>query len=79
MTQKKPGGLLASIKSAFGGDDLQEVETSYSGGSIYSDENRILSLHLSELEPGDYTISIEIIDDISGHNARESGDIVLYR
>jgi GWxTD domain-containing protein len=79
VTQKKPGGLLASIKSAFGGDDLQEVETSYSGGSIYSDENRILSVHLSELEPGDYTISIEIIDDISGHNARGSGDIVLYR
>lgn len=79
VTQKKPGGLLASIKSAFGGDDLQEVETSYSGGSIYSDENRILSVHLSELEPGDYTISIEIIDDISGHSARGSGDIVLYR
>lgn len=79
VTQKKTAGLLASIKNAFGGDDLQEVETSYSGGSIYSDENRILSVHLSELEPGDYTISIEIIDEISGHSASGSSDIVLYR
>ena len=79
VTQQRPGGLLASIKSALGGDDLQEVETSYSGGSVYSDENRILSVHLSELEPGSYTIAIEVIDDVSGHNARESEDIVLYR
>jgi len=79
VTQKRRGGLLASIRSALGGDDLKEVETSYSGGSIYSYENRILSVHLSELEPGDYTIAIEVIDDVSGYNARASEDIVLYR
>ena len=79
VIQKRPGGLLASIRSALGGDDLQEVETSYSGGSIYSHENRILSVHLSELEPGNYTIAIEVIDDVSGHKAGASEDIVLYR
>lgn len=79
VMQKRPGGLLASIRSALGGDDLQEVETSYSGGSIYSDENRILSVYLSELEPGDYTIAIEVVDDVSGHKTRASEDIVLYR
>ncbi len=79
VTKKRPEGVLALLKSAFGEGDLLEVETSYSGGSIYSYENRILSVHLSELEPGDYTIAIEVIDDISGHSTRESEDIVLYR
>jgi GWxTD domain-containing protein len=79
VAQKGPGGLLASIRTVLGGDDLQEVETSYSGGSIYSEENRILSVHLSELEPGDYTIAIEVVDDVSGHRTRASEDIVLYR
>lgn len=79
VVQKRPGGLLASIKSALSGDDLKEVQTSYSGGSIYSEENRILSVHLSELEPGDYTIAIEVVDDVSGHRTRASEDIVLYR
>jgi hypothetical protein len=79
VIEKKQGGLLASIKNALGGDDRQEVETSYSGGSIYSYENRILSVHLSELEPGDYTIAIEVIDDVAGQKSRVSEDIVLYR
>jgi GWxTD domain-containing protein len=79
VTQKRTGGLLASIKGALSGKDLQEVETSYSGGSIYTEENRILMVRLSDLEPGPYTISIEVVDDVSGISTSGSEDIVLYK
>jgi GWxTD domain-containing protein len=78
VTQKRSGGLLASLRSALSGKDLQEIETSYTGGSIYTEENRILMVQLSDLEPGPYTISIEVIDDVSGMSTSGSEDIVLY-
>lgn len=78
VTQKRSGGLLASIRSALSGKDLQEIETSYTGGSIYTEENRILMVQLADLEPGPYTISIEVIDDVSGASTSGSEDILLY-
>jgi hypothetical protein len=71
--------LLAAIKETVAGGDYLEVITSYDGSSIHTYENRILSLDLSELEEGDYLITIEIVDNISGKSSRVTESIVLYR
>jgi GWxTD domain-containing protein len=79
ITEKKPGGILAAIKETVAGGELLEIITSYEGSSIHTYENRILALELSELKEDDYTITIEIIDHISGESASVSESIVLYR
>jgi GWxTD domain-containing protein len=72
-------GLLARIRGAVASDDLREIATSYRGSGIYSDENRILTLDLSDFDPGDYSISIEVIDEVSGQSALAHEEITLYR
>ncbi|UCC80812.1 MAG: GWxTD domain-containing protein [Candidatus Zixiibacteriota bacterium] len=79
ITEKKSAGLLAAIKETVTGGEIFEIVTSYEGSSIYTHENRILTLELSELKAGDYYITIEIIDRISGNSAAVSESIVLYR
>ncbi len=79
ITEKKPTGLLAAIKETVTGGEIFEIITSYEGSSIHTFENRILTLELSELEAGDYYITIEIIDRISGNSSSASETIVLYR
>ena len=79
IREKKGGGLLAGIKGAIGGDKLQETSISFLGSGVYSDENRILTIDVSKLEPAEYTVSIDITDEISGLTATVAEDIVLYR
>jgi GWxTD domain-containing protein len=79
ITEQKSGGLLAAIKETVAGGDYLEVITSYEGSSIHTYENRILNLDLSELEKGDYSITIEIVDNISGKSSSATESIVLYR
>ena len=79
VTEKKSGSLLASIKNTLAGEDALEVVTSYEGSSIHTEENRILSLDLSELKAGDYYITIEVIDKISGESSSVSEVVELYR
>jgi hypothetical protein len=79
MSRKRPRGLLGTVNGVLGSDDYEEIVTTYEGSSIKTDENRILSLDVSELEAGKYTLTIEIEDHISGKTARSSQEIVLYR
>ncbi len=79
VREKQEGGLLAGIKGALSGDKLQETSISYKGSGVKADENRILTIDASRLEPGEYTVSIDITDEISGLSASVSEDIVLYR
>ncbi|UCE65722.1 MAG: GWxTD domain-containing protein [Candidatus Zixiibacteriota bacterium] len=79
ITERRSDGLLAAIKHTIAGGDVFEIITSYEGSSIHTYENRILTLDLSELEAGDYLITIEIIDRISGDSASVSEKIELYR
>jgi len=79
ITEKKSAGLLATIKNTIAGSEVFEVVTSYEGSSIYTYENRILTLELSEFEAGDYYITIEVIDNISGESSSVFESIVLYR
>ncbi len=79
MSRKRPRGLLGTVKGVLGKDDFEEVVTTYEGGSVKTDENRILSLDVSQFEAGKYTLTIEIEDLVSGQTARSSQDIVLYR
>lgn len=79
ITEKKSGSLLAAIKETIAGGEVFEIITSYEGRGIYTFENRILTLDLSELEASDYYITIEIIDHISGNSTSVSETIALYR
>jgi GWxTD domain-containing protein len=79
ITEKKSSGLLAAIKETVAGGDYLEVITSYDGSSIHTYENRILNLDLSELEKGDYLITIKVVDNISGKSSSVTESIVLYR
>ncbi len=79
ISERKVGGILTSIKNAMSGKELKEISTSYNGSSIYSDENRILSIDVSDFETGNYIIKIEINDLISGNNATASEEIIIYR
>lgn len=79
ITERKSSGLLAAIKETVVGGDYLEVITSYEGSSIHTYENRILSLDLSELEEGNYYVTIEVVDNISGKTSRATESIVLYR
>ncbi|MEE9555080.1 MAG: GWxTD domain-containing protein [candidate division Zixibacteria bacterium] len=79
VREKASKGLLAGIRGVIGKDKLKETSISYKGSGVYTDENRILTIDVSELEPGDYAISIEITDEISGKKASVREDIVLYR
>ena len=79
ITEKKSDGFLAAIKETITGGDILEVVTSYEGSSIRTYENRILALELSELAAGDYYVTIEVIDKISGDSSSVSESIVLYR
>lgn len=79
VREKKSKGLFAGIRGVMRNDKLQETSISYKGSGVYSDENRILNIDVSDLEPGDYTISIEITDEISGRTVSVREDIILYR
>jgi GWxTD domain-containing protein len=79
ITEKKSGSLLAAIKETLAGGDILEVVTSYEGGSIHAEENRILSLDLSGFKAGDYYVTIEVIDKISGESSSVNESIELYR
>ena len=79
ITEKKSGSLLAAIKETLAGDDVLEVVTSYEGGSIHTEENRILSLDLSGFKAGEYYVTIEVIDKISGESTTAAESIELYR
>jgi len=79
ITERRAGGLLAAIKETVAGGDQLEIVTSYEGSSIHTYENRILSLDLSELEAGNYSITIEVIDNISGESSSVSEGVELYR
>lgn len=79
ITERRSDGFLAAIKETIAGGDILEIITSYEGSSIYTYENRILALELSEMKAGDYFITIEIIDHISGDSASVSEKIELYR
>jgi GWxTD domain-containing protein len=79
ISSKRQGGILGSVKRVIGANDLEQVVTTYEGSSINSDENRILSLDVSQFEAGNYTISIEINDQISGKSALASQEIILYK
>ncbi len=78
ITQKRSGGLVSAIRGVVSGKDLREVSTSYIGGSIYSEENRILRIQLSDFEAGDYILTIEVEDQVSGQSARVSEEIAVY-
>jgi len=79
ISEKRTRNLLGAFKDAVTGKDLQEVITTYEGGSINTDENRILRVDVSELREGAYTLAIEIEDLISGRTAGASEEIVIYR
>ena len=79
VRENKPGGLLAGIRGIVQSGTYQEISVSYSGASIYSDENRILTIDVSKLEPGEYAISIEVTDENSGLVSGTTEDVVLYR
>jgi len=79
ITEKKSDGFLAAIKETIAGGKVFEVVTSYEGSSIHTYENRILTLELSEFKAGDYYVTIEVIDNISGDSSSVSEGIVLYR
>jgi len=79
VREKRPEGLLAGIKGIVKSEAFQEISISYDGAGVYSDENRILTIDVSDLEPGAYAISVEITDRISGKIAVAREDVVLYR
>jgi len=79
VAERRGPGVLASIKDAINGGELKEVITSYTGGSVNSDENRILMVDVSQFAPGNYSLSVEINDLISGKSAKSSEDIVIYK
>jgi GWxTD domain-containing protein len=79
IAQKRSGGIFGSVRQALTGKDLQEVVITYDGSSVKSDENRVLTLDASGFEAGNYMLSIEINDLLSGKSARASEDIVVYR
>jgi len=79
VREKTAGGLLGGLKSIVSSDQYQEISISYSGAGLNSDENRILTIDASKLKPAEYTISIEVTDEISKISASVSEDIVLYR
>ena len=79
VSEKKSGNIFTAIKKTVAGGDYLEIITSYDGSSIHTFENRILTLDLSELEAGEYNITIEIIDKITGDKTSASEAIELYR
>ena len=79
IAERRSGNILGSLRNALSGKNLHEVITTYNGGSIYTDENRILMIEASQFDAGNYTVSIEIGDLMSGKSAKASEDIVIYR
>jgi len=79
IREKRSGGLLAGLKGIMKSESLKEISISYDGAGVYSDENRILTIDASDLEPGEYSISMEVTDRISGKAAVAQEEIVLYR
>jgi GWxTD domain-containing protein len=79
ISEKRTRNLLGVLKDAVTGKDLKEVVTTYQGGSIMSDENRILRVDVSEFEEGVYELIINVEDQHSGRAARASEEIVIYR
>jgi hypothetical protein len=70
---------MASIKGILARRNLEEIVTSYTGGSQNSDEKRVLLVDASQLRAGSYTLSLEVDDLISGKTARAAEDIILYK
>jgi GWxTD domain-containing protein len=79
VTKKPAGGIMASIKGILARRNLEEIVTSYTGGSQNSDEKRVLLVDASQLRAGSYTLSLEVDDLISGKTARAAEDIILYK
>ena len=71
--------MFSAIKGVVAGGDLLEVVTSYDGSSIHTEENRILTLELGQFEAGEYSITIEVVDNFSKKTSSVSESIVLYR
>jgi GWxTD domain-containing protein len=79
ISEKRSRGIWHTLKGALGVGTMKEISTSYSGGSIKTDENRVLTVDLSQLSEGEYKISLEISDLNSGKAAVATENIVVYR
>ena len=79
IAERRGGNILGSLRNALSGKNLHEVITTYNGGSIYTQENRILQIDASQFTAGDYIVSIEINDLLTGKSAKASEDLVIYK
>jgi hypothetical protein len=79
ISERRARSVLGAFRDVLAGRDLKEIMTTYNGGSIKTEENRILRLDASGLNAGSYIVSIEIEDLISGMVTQGSEEIVIYR
>ena len=79
VTEKRGKGIWHSLKGTLGIGSTKQISTVYTGGSIKSNENRVLTIDVSQLDEGEYKIGLEIKDLISGQSAFASEEISIYR
>jgi GWxTD domain-containing protein len=79
ISERRTRNVVGIFRDFVAGRDLEEVVTTYEGSGLQRDENRVLRVDVSEFPAGDYSLTIEIEDLISGRTTRASEEIVLYR